>query len=104
MLHRSMLMAALIMAAVVMAAPARAADAARGRSLAQAHCAGCHVIAPHMRNEVADSPPFMVIARKYGFDASVIAHVIAGPHPKMNFSPRGADAADLAAYIAALPH
>jgi cytochrome c len=81
---------------------APAADAGSGRQLAQEHCAACHAIAPHARSEVADAPPFEVIGRQYGFDAGRIAHAIAGPHPKMNFSPRPAQAADVAAYIASL--
>jgi cytochrome c len=81
---------------------APAADAERGKRLAQDHCAACHTIAPHARNEVANAPPFDVIGRKYGFDADRIAHAIAGPHPKMNFSPQRGEAADIAAYIAEL--
>jgi mono/diheme cytochrome c family protein len=81
---------------------APAADAERGRQLAQAHCAACHAIASHARSEVAAAPPFEVIARQYGFDADRIAAAIAGPHPKMNFSPRPAQAADVAAYIAGM--
>jgi len=96
-----LLMVALLFAGLAMTTYVRAADAQHGQRLAQDHCGGCHIIGPHRRNEVADSPPFEVIARKYGFDAGVIAHVIAGPHPKMNFAPRGRDAADIAAYWAA---
>jgi cytochrome c len=81
---------------------APAADAGRGQRLAQDHCAFCHSVAPHARSEVADAPPFDAIGRKYGHDADAIATAIAGPHPKMNFSPRPADAADIAAYIATL--
>jgi cytochrome c len=79
-----------------------AADARSGRRLAQDHCASCHSIAPPVRSEVAAAPPFDVIGRKYGFDADKIARTIAGPHPKMNFSPRPPQAADIAAYIATL--
>lgn len=104
MFHRLMFMAALVLAGMSTATNARAADANNGKRLAQMHCAACHIVAPHTRNEVADSPPFEVIGRKYGFEAGVIAHVIAGPHPKMNFAPRPADAADIAAYIATLKH
>ena len=82
---------------------ARAADARRGQSLAEDRCASCHAVVPHARSEVADAPPFDVIARKYDFDAAAIAHAITGPHPKMNFSPQPAQAADVAAYIAGLP-
>lgn len=81
---------------------ARAADARLGESLAQSHCASCHIVTPHARNEIADAPPFEVIARKYGFDASTIASAITGPHRKMNFMPNPAEAADIAAYIATL--
>ena len=88
--------------AIAAALNARAADAGRGQRLAQEHCASCHAIAPHMRGEVADAPPFEAIGRKYGHDAGKIAAAIAGPHPKMNFSPRPAQAADVAAYIAGL--
>ena len=81
---------------------ARAADADNGKRLAQDRCAACHAVAPHTRSEVANAPPFEAIGRKYGFDADRIAHAIAGPHPKMNFSPGPAQAADVAAYIATL--
>ena len=79
-----------------------AADANNGQRLAQEHCAACHAVAPHARSEVANAPPFEAIGRKYGFDADRIAHAIAGPHPKMNFSPGLQEAADVAAYIATL--
>jgi len=81
---------------------ARGAEPGRGQRLAQDHCAACHAVALHTRSEVADAPPFETIGRKYGFDAGRIAAAIAGPHPKMNFSPRPAQAADIAAYIAGL--
>ena len=57
---------------------------------------------PQTSSAVAIAPPFDVIARKYKFDADMIGHAIAGPHPKMNFSPSAAEAADIAAYIATL--
>ena len=56
----------------------------------------------HPRSEVAHSPPFAVIARKYAFKPDAIAAAIAGPHPKMNFAPSAGEAADVAAYIATL--
>jgi cytochrome c len=95
-------MATIVLAATATAVDARAADARHGQRLAQDHCAACHSIAPPGRSEVADSPPFDVIGRKYGFDPDMITHAIAGPHPKMNFAPQPADAADIAAYIATL--
>ena len=102
MFRRLMFMAVLVLAGMTTATNARAADANNGKRLAQSHCAACHIVAPPGRNEVANSPPFEVIGRKYGFEAGSIEHAIAGPHPKMNFSPRGPDAADIAAYIATL--
>ncbi|MCC6948954.1 MAG: cytochrome c [Bradyrhizobiaceae bacterium] len=83
-------------------AAALAADAVRGRQLAQEHCGGCHAVGAGERREVADASPFSAIGRKYGFDPSALAAAILGPHPRMNFAPAPADAADLAAYIAAL--
>ena len=94
-----------VVAAVLVLAPASpviAADASNGRQLAANHCAPCHIIAPGLRNEVADAPPFDSIGRKYGFDSDALANAILGPHQKMNFSPQRGEAADLAAYISTL--
>jgi cytochrome c len=95
-------LATIVLFALTAALNARAAEADQGKRLAQDHCASCHIVAPQARGEVAVAPPFDVIGRKYGFDADKIARAIAGPHPKMNFSPRPAEAADIAAYIATL--
>jgi mono/diheme cytochrome c family protein len=95
---------ALALAAIVMLAPhARAADAENGRRLAQSHCAFCHAVTPRPPGEVAVAPPFELIGRKYGFDPEAVARAILAPHPKMNFVPGPADAADIAAYISMLP-
>jgi len=102
MFHRPIhcLLVPLLLAAA--ATGARADDIAKGQRLAASHCAGCHAVGPQTRNVVAASPPFAVIARKYGFDAGRIATAMAGPHPKMNFSPSPQEAADIAAYVATL--
>jgi cytochrome c len=100
--HHPLIMIMIVLAGVAAATHARAADAGRGQRLAESQCASCHSVAPPGRKEVADAPPFAVIARKYGFDPDTIAHVIAGPHPKMNFSPQADEAADIAAYLATL--
>lgn len=92
----------IVLAGAATAVNAHAADAGKGKRLAQEHCASCHAVTPQRRSVVADSPPFEVIARKYHYDAGAIAAAIAGPHPKMNFSPSGKTAADIAAYIATL--
>jgi mono/diheme cytochrome c family protein len=79
-----------------------AADANRGRDIAQQQCAACHIVTPGGRNELADSPPFDLIGRKNGFDASALAFSLLGPHPKMNFALSQRDAEDVAAYIGTL--
>jgi mono/diheme cytochrome c family protein len=81
---------------------AHAADADAGRRLAQQRCAACHIVDHSPRNEVADAPPFPAIGRKFGFDADSLIAALTGPHPKMNFSVRGRDADDIAAYIVTL--
>lgn len=93
---------AILMAGAAMTPAAHAADAGRGEQLAKSHCASCHSVTAQPPREVADAPPFPVIGRKYAFDQIAIAAAIAGPHPKMNFSPNPADAADIAAYVASL--
>ena len=66
----------------VVALPAFAADADNGKRLAQAHCAACHIIvASNWRGEVADSPPFEIIAKKYGLDPELIAAHVINPRP-----------------------
>lgn len=88
-----------------MAAPdARAADAGRGEQLAKSHCASCHIVTGQPRGEVAVAPPFAVIGGKYAFNQTAIRHAILGPHPKMNFAPSPAVAADIAAYIGTLSY
>jgi hypothetical protein len=47
----------------------------------------CHIVTPSPRNDlVADAPPFLVIARKYGADTEALVFNLVGPHTKMNFS------------------
>jgi mono/diheme cytochrome c family protein len=97
------LQAWLAIAVILLPSKALADDIAQGRLLAQQRCAPCHAIAPHQRDEVADSPAFEVIARKYGFDEATIAAAVLAPHPRMNwtFTPR--QAKEIAAYINSLP-
>jgi mono/diheme cytochrome c family protein len=101
--HHLLLLAAILLAGTAANGNARA-DASGGKRLAEMHCAPCHIITiePRKPDVVAQSPPFDVIGRKYGFNALLIAHAITGPHPKMNFSPQPDDADDIAAYIASL--
>ena len=90
------------LAATAAASTAVAADVDNGSRLARSQCAACHTVAPHQRNEVAAAPPFEVISQKYKFEVDAIVRAIAGPHPRMNFAPMPADAADIAAYISTL--
>jgi mono/diheme cytochrome c family protein len=93
---------AILCALVVAAPPARAADADNGKRLAQQHCSPCHLIEPNHRQELADSPPFEAIARKYANAPELIAFAILAPHPRMNVTLSRREAQDLAAYIATL--
>jgi cytochrome c len=85
-----------------MTAVAFAGDVERGRHIAQDRCAACHVVGRGSRGIVADSPPFEVIGRKYGFNEDNLVPALVSPHAKMNFVVRGQDADDVAAYIATL--
>lgn len=81
---------------------ALAGDVERGKRIAEDRCAACHIVGRGLRGIVADSPPFEVIGRKYGFAEDNLIPALVGPHAKMNFAVRGREADDLAAYIATL--
>jgi mono/diheme cytochrome c family protein len=82
---------------------ASAADIEVGRRLALGRCADCHIVTGSPRNDVvAEAPPFLVIGRKYGFDAEAIALNLVGPHARMNFALSRPEANDVAAYIQSL--
>lgn len=83
-----------------LAFPAWAGDPRNGKRLAEVHCEACHSIS--QRKEVADSPPFEVIGRKFGFNSEQIAASIINSHPRMNLMLRRNEAQDIAAYIASL--
>ena len=91
------------MALLLAATSAGAADIEAGRRLAQQRCGAGHIVTGSPRNDlVADAPPFLVIGRKYGFDAEAIALNLVGPHAKMNFALSRPEANDVAAYIQSL--
>ena len=79
--------------------PALAADADNGKRLAEARCVTCHMVAPSPRREVADAPPFDVIARKFQVQPEMLAFAILDPHPRMNVALSRREAEDIAAYI-----
>lgn len=87
---------------VVAAQSAMAADGDNGKRLAQQRCSPCHIVEPNQRQEVADSPPFETIARKFGNQPEMIAFAILAPHPRMNLTLSRREAEDIAAYIATL--
>ena len=71
----------------LVASAALGADAESGRRLAQLRCAACHIVTASPRNDlVADAPPFLAIARKYGSDTDSLVFNLVGPHAKMNFA------------------
>ena len=79
-----------------------AGDADAGKRLAQLQCAPCHIVVPNQRNEVADAPPFEVIARKFAGNADLLVANLMGPHAKMNFGLARNEAVDIAEYIRSL--
>jgi len=94
------LLGALALAAL--AHPARAADAGKGELMAKRWCAACHVVAPDQERGGTQAPTFSEIASKPGFDAGKLALFLLVPHPQMpDMNLSRAEAADLAAYIAA---
>jgi len=83
-------------------APALAADAGQGEVLAKRWCAACHVVSTGQARGSTQAPPFSEIAGRPGFDAAQLALYLLLPHPRMpDMSMSRAEAADLAAYIAA---
>jgi mono/diheme cytochrome c family protein len=92
-----------VLLGVLASSSALPADIETGRRLAQQRCAACHIVTGSPRNDlVADAPPFLVIGRKYAFDAEAIALNLVGPHAKMNFALTRPEAIDVAAYIQSL--
>jgi mono/diheme cytochrome c family protein len=92
-------------AAICAATSVQAGDVEAGRRIAQSRCASCHTIAPWLRrDELADAPPFELIARKFAADPAMLIFSLAGPHRKMNFRPTQGEMDDLAEYIRSLAH
>lgn len=92
----------LILVASLAATPCLAADADQGETLAKRWCTGCHLVATDQKAATTDAPPFASIARRPDFDPAKIELFLRDPHPKMpNMTLSRAEAADIAAYIAA---
>ena len=99
-------LAATVLLAIVASlalADAKAADASNGERIAKTSCAACHIVeASTIRREVADAPPFTVIARKFNFSPDLLVLELLEMHPKMNFALTRREANDVAAYISTL--
>jgi len=87
---------------LIYAGAAFGGDADAGRRLAQLRCAACHIVGPGARNEVAEAPPFQIIARQFNGDLDMLIFNLTGPHARMNFRLTPSDAADVAEYIRSL--
>ena len=92
----------LALAAACAVTSAHAGDAEIGRRLALDRCASCHTLDQWRRDEVADAPPFEMIARKFSSDSGTLVVALRGPHRKMNFRPTQREAEDVAEYIHSL--
>jgi len=79
------------------------ADIDHGEQLARRWCAACHVVADDQTRGADNVPTFAAIAKQPNFKADEIARFLRDPHPKMpDMQLTVPEAADLAAYIAAL--
>ena len=84
---------------LLIASTVHAADADNGKRLAQTRCVPCHAVVPNERREVADAPPFDIIATKFRMGPDVLAFHLLHPHPRMNVPLMQPEAEDIAAYI-----
>jgi hypothetical protein len=91
-----------LLGAVFVAQTAVAADADNGKRVALLRCGPCHIVEPNQSREVADSPPFESIARKFGSNPELLAFAILDPHPRMNLAFTRREVDDIAAYISTL--
>jgi cytochrome c len=89
----------LVLCALLVASDAFAADSANGQRLAEARCVTCHRVGTDRRREIADAPPFEVIAQKFALDPGALAFSMLDPHPRMNVTLTRREAEDIAAYI-----
>jgi mono/diheme cytochrome c family protein len=89
----------LMLPPILAAAAALAADADNGKRLAEMRCIPCHVVSPNQRRDVADAPPFEIIAGKFASSPETLAFSMLDPHPRMNVPLTRREAQDIAAYI-----
>ena len=93
------LLCCLALPALLGATAALAADPGNGRRVAETRCTTCHRVGTDRPREVADAPPFEVIAQKYAVDPGRLAFSILEPHPRMSVALTRREAEDVAAYI-----
>jgi mono/diheme cytochrome c family protein len=92
----------LLLLPLLLSRASSAADTDNGKRLAQARCAPCHAIEPDETRQVADAPPFEVIARKFQPNPEMLAYSLLNPHPRMNVTLTRREIQDIAAYINSL--
>lgn len=88
------------------AAPRNAATpAARGLAFAQAHCSGCHAVAPGQFSRNPEAPPFEHVVNKEGLTDETLTYWLRHSHnfPEvMNFEVDDRQVDALAAYMLTL--
>ena len=102
-LRRLIAVASLVAVAGLAANSALAADPDKGETLVKRWCADCHLVAADQKAATTDAPSFASIAKRPGFEPAKVEFFLRDPHPKMpNMTLGRTEAADIAAYIAAL--
>ena len=91
-----------VFALALLSTIAFAADADAGKRLAQVRCASCHSIEAGQHRQIADAPPFELIARKFGDNPDILAFALLDPHPRMNVTLTRRETQDIATYISTL--
>jgi mono/diheme cytochrome c family protein len=92
-------MISVIALSVALVSQAGAGDADNGKHLALDRCASCHFVTPAARKEVAASPPFTAIARKFSGDPDMLVYALLDPHPRMHITLTRREAEDIADYV-----
>jgi mono/diheme cytochrome c family protein len=87
---------------VISSAASAGGDTEAGKRDAQFRCATCHAVVPSQRDEIANPPPFTLIAQKFKADPDMLLYTILDPHPRMNVRLNRREAEDVAAYILSL--
>jgi cytochrome c len=103
-LRRAAVSSALAVSLMLSGLPgAKAANAGNGERIAKSSCAACHFVESWMtRDEVADAPPFVVIAGEDDFNADMLVFRVLGSHPNTDFALTRRQANDIAAYMSTL--